>query len=182
MTQLGWGIPIFPFAGAGGDPGPGPGEEDEEMIGTIVRRTNNFSIVTGTTPTHMRWNNSSPEYDDAGFWQAGTTPSGNEVDARLTADITGWYTVWAQVAWQSTWDGYAYAWVAVNTSTGVFSRGMDHRYMNGPQQGFLTFCAPILLQANDYLRLFVQQNSGTTQDVTATNTRFGLTRTGSAGS
>ena len=179
MTQLGWGVPIFPFAGAGLP--TEPPQEDEEMIGTIVRRTTN-SVITNNTDLHIRWNNTSPEYDDAGFWQAGTTPSGNEMDARLTADITGWYTVWAQITWQDTWTGWAYCWAAVNTSTGVASRGKDHRVMTGTQVGHIGFSAPIFLTAGDYLRLFVRQNSGANQSVAATDTRFGLTRTGTVGS
>lgn len=182
MTQLGWGIPIFPFAGAGlpGDGGEEPGA-DENMIGTIVKRTSN-AVIVNNTALYIRWNNTSPEYDDAGFWVSGSSPTGNEPDSHLTADITGWYFVWAQVSFSDTWTGWAYIWAAVNTSTGVLSHAKDHRVITGTQVAHLGFCAPIYLTAGDYLRLYVQQNSGISQNVAATDTRFGLARVGVAGS
>ena len=96
-------------------------------------------------------------------WDNGTTHSTVSNTSRLTAPVAGVYLVTANVAFAANATGVRQVVVGKNGTTpaaGVPGWGIQLQAADGTNGNRLTVSVALLLAANDYIEIFVIQNSG----------------------
>lgn len=120
-----------------------------------VYRTTNQSI---TTATLTALSPDTLDFDTDVYWAAGTP-------TRLTAPRAGKYTVGCSILWDSSTTGNRSVYVVKNGVTGTRLAGEQ---MAANASGILNIATTLNLVAGDYVEFYVNQNSGGSVNVVAT--------------
>lgn len=118
-------------------------------------RTTNQSITTGTLTA---FSPDTVDFDSDVYWAVGNP-------TRLTAPRQGKYTVGCSILWDTSTTGNRSVYVVKNGVTGTRLAGEQMPANNG---GILNIATTLNLVAGDYVEFYVNQNSGGSVNVVAT--------------
>jgi hypothetical protein len=136
-------------------------------LATVTASTQSISNSSATAKTFP----GTDVYDTDGFHN----PASNSSRITIPTGLGGYYQVYGQVGWADNATGRRILYLRKNGSTIYYSEGFAS---GSGLNSTLPVMVVVDLAANDYLELFVFQNSGTSVDILgdSSNTFFGVVK------
>lgn len=138
-------------------------------LSVLVRLPNDFLKLSGGTVESLPFGLGSEAYDTGNFHDETVNSE------RLVAPVSGKYLVYAAVMWEPNASGWRMAHITVNGGGDPLLFSTMLPVTGGVESGHV-LSTHLNLTAGDYVKLNVQQNSGSSLLVYSTYTSFGMVK------